>query len=175
MQASYAYGKLPAQDTERARRFYEEKLGLRPFGERNHHLYYEVGNVRFVVFPSRVLSLTIVDNSVFSPKRLTLLIDPAYSTLRIVRAASFKPRGSLWPFMCSCSCSWSASSSLWRCFVVCAGFIFSLPTQEAGPCPQEPNVSLSHAPQMTAPPVASPAPTRLVWGLHLHLFAPGAR
>ena len=52
MQASYAYGKLPAQDTERARRFYEEKLGLRPFGERNHHLYYEVGNVRFVVFPS---------------------------------------------------------------------------------------------------------------------------
>jgi catechol 2,3-dioxygenase-like lactoylglutathione lyase family enzyme len=53
MQASYAYGKLPAQDTERARRFYEEKLELRPFGERNHHLYYEVGNVRFVVFPSR--------------------------------------------------------------------------------------------------------------------------
>jgi catechol 2,3-dioxygenase-like lactoylglutathione lyase family enzyme len=52
MQASYAYGKLPAQDTERARRFYEEKLGLRPFGERNHHLYYEVGKVRFVVFPS---------------------------------------------------------------------------------------------------------------------------
>jgi catechol 2,3-dioxygenase-like lactoylglutathione lyase family enzyme len=52
MQASYAYGKLPAQNTERVRRFYEEKLGLRPFGERNHHLYYEVGNVRFVIFPS---------------------------------------------------------------------------------------------------------------------------
>jgi catechol 2,3-dioxygenase-like lactoylglutathione lyase family enzyme len=52
MQASYAYGKLPAQDMERARLFYEEKLGLYPFGERNHHLYYEVGNVRFVVFPS---------------------------------------------------------------------------------------------------------------------------
>jgi catechol 2,3-dioxygenase-like lactoylglutathione lyase family enzyme len=52
MQASYAYGKLPAQNTERVRRFYEEKLGLHPFGERNHHLYYEVGNVRFVVFPS---------------------------------------------------------------------------------------------------------------------------
>ena len=34
MRANYAYGKLPAQDTERARRFYE------------------VGNVRFVVFPS---------------------------------------------------------------------------------------------------------------------------
>ncbi|HEX9135003.1 MAG TPA: VOC family protein [Ktedonobacteraceae bacterium] len=54
-QASYAYGKLPAQDTERARRFYEEKLGLRPFGERNRHLYYEVGKVRFVVFPSNGL------------------------------------------------------------------------------------------------------------------------
>src|SRR5260370_41977109 len=53
MRASYAYGKLHAQDTERVRRFYEEKLGLRPFGERNHHLYYEVGNMRFVVFPSR--------------------------------------------------------------------------------------------------------------------------
>ncbi len=52
MRASYAYGKLPAQDTERARRFYEEKLGLCPFGERNRHLYYEVGHVRFVIFPS---------------------------------------------------------------------------------------------------------------------------
>lgn len=52
MRATYAYGKLPAQDTERARRFYAEKLGLRPFGERNNHLYYDVGGVRFVVFPS---------------------------------------------------------------------------------------------------------------------------
>ncbi len=29
--------------------------------------------------PTRVLSLSMVDNSVFSPKRLTILIDPAYS------------------------------------------------------------------------------------------------
>jgi catechol 2,3-dioxygenase-like lactoylglutathione lyase family enzyme len=52
MHVTYAYGKLPAQDTERARRFYAEKLGLRPFGERNNHLYYAVGNMHFVVFPS---------------------------------------------------------------------------------------------------------------------------
>ena len=36
-----------------------------------HHLPWE--------YPTMVLSLSMVDNSVFSPKRLTILIDPAYS------------------------------------------------------------------------------------------------
>lgn len=46
------YAKLPAQDVERARAFYAEKLGLTPVGERHNHLYYKVGNVYFIIFPS---------------------------------------------------------------------------------------------------------------------------
>ena len=52
MSISYVYGKVPAQDVERARRFYEEKLGLTPKSEVNNHLRYEVGGAHFVVFPS---------------------------------------------------------------------------------------------------------------------------
>jgi len=79
MQASYAYGKLPAQDTERARRFYEEKLGLSPFGERNHHLYYEVGNVRFVIFPSSGTPSGTHD-------QLGLVVDDLESTMTELRS-----------------------------------------------------------------------------------------
>ena len=46
------YGKLPAQDVERARAFYADKLGLTPFGERHNHLYYRVGAANFIIFPS---------------------------------------------------------------------------------------------------------------------------
>jgi len=52
LQARVAYGKLPAQDIERARRFYDEKLGLQPFGEHGPHLYYDVGGARFILFQS---------------------------------------------------------------------------------------------------------------------------
>ena len=52
LQAKTAYAKLPARDLERARRFYDEKLGLRPFGEHGPHLYYEVGGARFLLFQS---------------------------------------------------------------------------------------------------------------------------
>jgi catechol 2,3-dioxygenase-like lactoylglutathione lyase family enzyme len=53
MQAQLAYAKLPANDIERARRFYEEKLGLRPFGDQDpHHLCYDVGGARFMLFQS---------------------------------------------------------------------------------------------------------------------------
>ena len=48
----YAYGKLPAQNVQRARRFFEEKLGLLPYAEVNNHLRYEVGGAYFVIFPS---------------------------------------------------------------------------------------------------------------------------
>jgi catechol 2,3-dioxygenase-like lactoylglutathione lyase family enzyme len=47
-----AYAKLPAQDVERARAFYAEKLGLTPVGEHHHHLHYEVGGTYFIVYPS---------------------------------------------------------------------------------------------------------------------------
>jgi catechol 2,3-dioxygenase-like lactoylglutathione lyase family enzyme len=52
LEAIYAYAKLPAKDTERARRFYAEKLGVEPYKDVHGHLYYEVGGVRFIIFPS---------------------------------------------------------------------------------------------------------------------------
>ncbi len=52
LQAELAYAKLPARDIERARRFYDDKLGMRPFHEHGPHLFYDVGGARFVVFQS---------------------------------------------------------------------------------------------------------------------------
>lgn len=52
LQAQLAYAKLPAQDIERARRFYDDKLDMRPFGEHGGHLYYDVGGARFMLFQS---------------------------------------------------------------------------------------------------------------------------
>ena len=46
------YGKLPAQNVERARAFYADKLGLTPYREHADHLYYEVGGTTFIIFPS---------------------------------------------------------------------------------------------------------------------------
>jgi catechol 2,3-dioxygenase-like lactoylglutathione lyase family enzyme len=48
-----AYAKLPAGDVERARAFYADKLDLTPFGERDGHLFYELGEgSHFMVYPS---------------------------------------------------------------------------------------------------------------------------
>jgi hypothetical protein len=47
-----AYGKLPAQNVARARAFYADKLGLKPYKEHADHLYFEVGRTTFIVFPS---------------------------------------------------------------------------------------------------------------------------
>src|SRR5680860_184967 len=44
--------RLPAQDLERARRFYSEKLGLEPVEERPGGLRYECGGGRFSLFAS---------------------------------------------------------------------------------------------------------------------------
>jgi catechol 2,3-dioxygenase-like lactoylglutathione lyase family enzyme len=52
MALNQAYAKLPARDVERSRAFYAEKLGLRPLGEYNHHLYYELEGSHFMVYPS---------------------------------------------------------------------------------------------------------------------------
>jgi catechol 2,3-dioxygenase-like lactoylglutathione lyase family enzyme len=49
---SNVYGKLPAQNVERARAFYADKLGLSPYRENAAHLYYEVGGTTFIIFPS---------------------------------------------------------------------------------------------------------------------------
>jgi catechol 2,3-dioxygenase-like lactoylglutathione lyase family enzyme len=47
-----AYGKLPAQSVARARAFYADKLGLKPYKEHADHLYFEVGRTTFIIFPS---------------------------------------------------------------------------------------------------------------------------
>lgn len=52
LDAAIVYAKLPAQDLERARRFYAERLGIEPFAESDGHLYYAVGDTRFMVFRS---------------------------------------------------------------------------------------------------------------------------
>ena len=44
--------RLPAQDLERARRWYAEKLGLHPSGERPGGLRYTIGDSEFVLFAS---------------------------------------------------------------------------------------------------------------------------
>jgi catechol 2,3-dioxygenase-like lactoylglutathione lyase family enzyme len=48
--------RLPAQDLERARRFYSEKLGLEPIEERPGGLRYQCGDSYFVVFQSTGVS-----------------------------------------------------------------------------------------------------------------------
>ncbi|GAB2950266.1 VOC family protein [Streptomyces pseudoechinosporeus] len=44
--------RLPAQDLERARRFYSEQLGLEPVDERPGGLLYRCGGVEFALFKS---------------------------------------------------------------------------------------------------------------------------
>jgi catechol 2,3-dioxygenase-like lactoylglutathione lyase family enzyme len=44
--------RLPARDLERARRWYAEKLGLHPSGERPGGLRYTIGDSEFVLFAS---------------------------------------------------------------------------------------------------------------------------
>jgi catechol 2,3-dioxygenase-like lactoylglutathione lyase family enzyme len=44
--------RLPAQDLERARRFYSEKLGLEPVDERPGGLLYRCGGADFALFTS---------------------------------------------------------------------------------------------------------------------------
>jgi uncharacterized protein with GYD domain len=94
---------------------------------------------------------------------LDSMVDSPYPSLykRAFPSPHFKQRGSLRPFMCSCSCSWSASCSLWRCFGVIAGSIFSLPIQEVRPLAPQPNASSSHAPRWTAPVLATCAVSRM--------------
>jgi catechol 2,3-dioxygenase-like lactoylglutathione lyase family enzyme len=52
LNSARAVGKLPAQDLDRARRFYSEKLGLDPVEERQGGLRYLCGTTEFHVFLS---------------------------------------------------------------------------------------------------------------------------
>jgi hypothetical protein len=74
--------------------------------------------------------------------------------------------------MSFCSCSWSSSYSLWCFFAVITGSVFSLPIHEEGPSAPPPNAFSSLEPRLTAPTVASPAPTRLWWDLPLRKSRP---
>jgi catechol 2,3-dioxygenase-like lactoylglutathione lyase family enzyme len=47
-----AYGKLPAQDAERARAFYRDVLGLEPVRDHRGHFFYDCGGASFLIFPS---------------------------------------------------------------------------------------------------------------------------
>jgi catechol 2,3-dioxygenase-like lactoylglutathione lyase family enzyme len=52
LQASLAATRLPAQDLDRARRFYADKLGLHPIEERPGGLRYQCGGIVFSLFAS---------------------------------------------------------------------------------------------------------------------------
>ena len=80
----------------------------------------------------RVQRFTVVDKSDSSPSPLTVHSDPPYSK-EALSVFYFKRRGSLCPFMCMCSCSWSAFSSFWRYWGVFAGSIFGLPPHKEEP------------------------------------------
>lgn len=43
---------IPAQDFDRAKRFYAEKLGLEPFEETSEEARYRIGQNEFLIFPS---------------------------------------------------------------------------------------------------------------------------
>src|ERR1700742_4609507 len=50
LHAAHVVSKLPAQDLDRARRFYAEKLGLEPIEERSGGLRYVCGETEFHLF-----------------------------------------------------------------------------------------------------------------------------
>jgi catechol 2,3-dioxygenase-like lactoylglutathione lyase family enzyme len=52
LSSAHVVTKLPAQDLERARRFYRERLGLEPVEERNGGLRYLCGATEFHLFAS---------------------------------------------------------------------------------------------------------------------------
>ncbi|HLU54370.1 MAG TPA: VOC family protein [Pseudonocardia sp.] len=52
LDSAHAITKLPAQDLDRARRFYRDRLGLEPIEERRGGLRYVCGTTEFHVFAS---------------------------------------------------------------------------------------------------------------------------
>jgi hypothetical protein len=95
---------------------------------------------------SRVLPLSVVDYSVFSPVSLTVPSDlPSYQ--EALSFSHFRQRGFLWLFMCTRSYSCSSSSPPWCCFGVFAGTIFHLPTHKQAADAPSCTVCSSHVPR----------------------------
>jgi catechol 2,3-dioxygenase-like lactoylglutathione lyase family enzyme len=105
------FAKLPAQNIDRARAFFADRLELHPVAELNNHLHYEVDGSYFIVFPSRgrpsgthdQLGLVVDDvrrcvarlqdnGVVFEHPDLppSLMLDEAIADFGEVRAAWFK-------------------------------------------------------------------------------------
>jgi catechol 2,3-dioxygenase-like lactoylglutathione lyase family enzyme len=76
---SDVYGKLPAQNVERARAFYADKLGLSPYREHAAHLYYAVGGTTFIIFPSAGAPSGTHD-------QLGLIVDDVESTVDLLQS-----------------------------------------------------------------------------------------
>jgi hypothetical protein len=68
----------------------------------------------------------------------------------------FNQRGSLWTYMCSCSCWWPVPSSRWRSSGVWTSSLFGLLPQKVRPNALRTTVGSSPAPLTITPPVDSP-------------------
>ncbi|MEU9165964.1 VOC family protein [Streptomyces sp. NPDC048424] len=66
--------RLPAQDLERARRFYAERLGLEPVDERPGGLLYRCGGAEFVLFRSTGASPGTFTQMAFEVDDLTAVV-----------------------------------------------------------------------------------------------------
>ncbi len=119
--------------------------------------------------------LSMVDNPVSSPNRLTLPLDLAYPSNYSSLYPHFKQRGSLCRNICFCSCSCPASYSTWHGFGTFTGSIIALPTREQWRCTLRFIVSSSHALHSIVQLVASPLLFRRAWNHCLRLYAPGVR
>src|SRR5690349_2538458 len=83
------YAKLPAQDVERAKRFYAEQLELEPYRELGSHVYYEVAGLHFIVFPSSGAPSGTHDQLGFAVDDIEVTV--ARLTERGVRFESYSP------------------------------------------------------------------------------------
>jgi hypothetical protein len=116
----------------------------------------------------------MVDNSDCSPTRLTAWERQRILASRGALPSQFKRRGLVWLFLCSCSYSWSVSSSLWRCFGVMTGSISGPPHKEEPSAARSTVCSSPAAQTIDRPVVLAPLPYR-VECQRLLLCDPGAR
>jgi catechol 2,3-dioxygenase-like lactoylglutathione lyase family enzyme len=77
---THSYAKLPAQDVERAKKFYADHFGLEPFNERHGHAYYDVGGSPLLIFPSTGTPSGTHD-------QFGLVVDDLDTHVRLMRAA----------------------------------------------------------------------------------------
>jgi len=148
------YSLLDAVLARRSRRFGKGmRLNGGPLAYESAHEPAPLSLVEEAVQPH-----SVVDNSDCSPTgltgrqaRLMLCFTGA------LHAPYFKRRGCVCPFMCSCSCLWSASSFCWRGSGGLTGSHFGLPPHKAGPSAAGSPVCSNPAAQTIAPPAVWPA------------------